>query len=517
MATTSQIRQLQTPDNLVDVYPLTLEDAVFDGNGVQLSTKIHDLENRPLWNPKGTCTFANLPALSTAQVGDMWNISDQFTTTSDFREGAGIVVPAGSNVYKTTDGKWDILTGSAVVGVKGNAEQNYRAGDVNITLQNLGYDVENDLLATVPGYVLDARQGRVISGSILSVSGRVDQTLSDIAPVEPNATSTRAYTVGKYLVYNNRLYKVIQAIAIGDALTVGTNIEETKVVNEMGSGGSSGGGHTILNTSGTAMAQRSNLQFEGFEVSDNANDNKTVVKNSDVSEATLTYTSKDIAANTTAKTNTTTNQPSTVAQMASGETVANLFGKVSAFFASVRKLWNTVGTTAVSSDKTLTELANILVPIGVILPLMGKSAPTGYLNCDGKTYNISAYPALANYFNAQFGSKNYFGGNGTTTFAVPNLQGEFLRGAGTNGHTNQGNGGSVGVHQDGTVIKNFWATDALYCTKDETYGVTNPDSLISNPTSKIKYIETNESTSNATNYTSRPTNTSVLYIIKAFA
>lgn len=40
MATTSQIRQLQTPDNLVDVYPLTLEDAVFDDSGVQLPSKL---------------------------------------------------------------------------------------------------------------------------------------------------------------------------------------------------------------------------------------------------------------------------------------------------------------------------------------------------------------------------------------------------------------------------------------------------------------------------------------------
>lgn len=278
MATLSQIRQLQTPDNQIDVYPLTIEDAVFDGNGVQLSTKIHDLENRPLWNPKGTCTFANLPVLSTAQVGDMWNISDRFTTTSDFREGAGILVPAGSNVYKTSDGKWDILTGSAVVGVKGNAEQNYRAGNVNITLQNLGYDVENDLLATAPGYVLDARQGRVISGSILSISGRVDQTLSDIAPVEPSATSTRSYTVDKYLIYNDKFYKVIQAIAIGDALTVGTNIEETKVVNEMGSGGSGSGGHTILNNSGTAMAQRADLQFKNLGVSDDSTNDRTIVE-----------------------------------------------------------------------------------------------------------------------------------------------------------------------------------------------------------------------------------------------
>lgn len=34
------------------------------------------------------------------------------------------------------------------------------------------------------------------------------------------------------------------------------------------------------------------------------------------------------------------------------------------------------------------------VPIGVVLPLMGGNSPTGYLICDGTTYQISAYPEL---------------------------------------------------------------------------------------------------------------------------
>ena len=39
-------------------------------------------------------------------------------------------------------------------------------------------------------------------------------------------------------------------------------------------------------------------------------------------------------------------------------------------------------------------------------------------------------------------------GDGVTTFKVPNLLGEFLRGTGTNSYTNQGSGANVGVHQD---------------------------------------------------------------------
>lgn len=88
--------------------------------------------------PMGTVAFANLPTLLATTSGNMYNISDQFVTTSDFKEGAGNTIPAGANVYKTEDGKWDVLAGTPVTGVKGNAESRYRRGNVNITAENVG-------------------------------------------------------------------------------------------------------------------------------------------------------------------------------------------------------------------------------------------------------------------------------------------------------------------------------------------------------------------------------------------
>lgn len=88
--------------------------------------------------PKGTVTFANLPSVSLAETGDMYNVSDEFTTTTDFAEGAGNTIPLGSNVYKNSDGKWDVLAGSPVTGVKGSEETAYRRGNVNITKENIG-------------------------------------------------------------------------------------------------------------------------------------------------------------------------------------------------------------------------------------------------------------------------------------------------------------------------------------------------------------------------------------------
>lgn len=88
--------------------------------------------------PMGTVTFANLPSVLSASAGDMYNISDEFVTTSDFVEGAGHTEPAGSNVYKTESGKWDVLAGSPVTGVKGEKDKVFGRGNVNITCASIG-------------------------------------------------------------------------------------------------------------------------------------------------------------------------------------------------------------------------------------------------------------------------------------------------------------------------------------------------------------------------------------------
>ena len=101
--------------------------------------------------PMGTVEFSKLPLLEQVSEGDMYNISDQFTTTSEFKEGEGRVVPAGSNIYKTFDGYWDVLAGSPVTGVKGSSETAYRTGNVDITPANIGLgNVDNTSDADKP-------------------------------------------------------------------------------------------------------------------------------------------------------------------------------------------------------------------------------------------------------------------------------------------------------------------------------------------------------------------------------
>lgn len=155
-----------------------------------------------------------------------------------------------------------------------------------------------------------------------------------------------------------------------------------------------------------------------------------------------------------------------------------------------------------------------VTPTGTIIAQMGNSAPAGYINCDGATYNISEYKQLAEYIKNQFGSYNYFGGDGTSTFAVPDLRGEFLRGTGNNSHTNQGNGANVGNHQDATLqaaIESGTSSNAWMPKGGVT--VNNADKKIG--ISGYRALSgTQISDSSASMYTSRPTNTSVLYCIK---
>lgn len=86
--------------------------------------------------PMGTVAFADLPA--SPGIGYMYNISSDFTTDSRFVEGAGIFYRAGANIYWTKDGKWDVLVGTQVTGVKGDAESEYRVNNVNISKGNIG-------------------------------------------------------------------------------------------------------------------------------------------------------------------------------------------------------------------------------------------------------------------------------------------------------------------------------------------------------------------------------------------
>ena len=67
-----------------------------------------------VYKPAGSTTFAELPAPSPNVLGNVYNVTDAFTTTDQFVEGAGKSYPAGTNVAVVLVGeeyKYDVLSG----------------------------------------------------------------------------------------------------------------------------------------------------------------------------------------------------------------------------------------------------------------------------------------------------------------------------------------------------------------------------------------------------------------------
>ena len=180
------------------------------------------------------------------------------------------------------------------------------------------------------------------------------------------------------------------------------------------------------------------------------------------------------------------------------------------------------------------------VPAGTILPFAGPVAniPVGYLACDGSEHNISNYPAL---FDA---IETSWGGNGSSTFRVPDLRGQFLRGldqgsgndpdAGSRTAKNGGNSGdNVGSFQ-GDQFKSHNHTmnsagnhshryNDYYYSENRDGGGSELGSNSSDNDNRL-HQKTGRTTSSAGAHThtinnrggneTRPTNAAVFYIIK---
>ena len=140
--------------------------------------------------------------------------------------------------------------------------------------------------------------------------------------------------------------------------------------------------------------------------------------------------------------------------------------------------------------------------------------------CDGTKYSASAYPNLYDALK-DLDHTCWKEAHWETEFTVPDLRGEFLRGTGTNSHSNQGSGAAVGTHQDGTnmpyIAANGPAYDLIW-SKASYKEPSNCDSLSGLGTSGRPWIHGNYDSNTSVYmrewFTSRPTNTSVLYLIK---
>lgn len=156
------------------------------------------------------------------------------------------------------------------------------------------------------------------------------------------------------------------------------------------------------------------------------------------------------------------------------------------------------------------------VPIGTIISYMGgTSAPKDYLICDGSEYSTDEYSDLAIFFEKQFGTKYYFGGNNDTLFCVPDMRNLFLRGF--HGESSEHLSGDIGIRQDGT--QHIYQSSGSHFVSSKTDIINGSaldmDSTIGSITSYWRAITSYDSAEHPIYYTSRPVNMAVLYCIKA--
>lgn len=119
--------------------------------------------------PKGSIAFASLPALSASVCNFMYNITDKFTTTEDFVEGAGKKYPAGTNV--------------AIVNVADSGEAVYKYDAMPGVIDTSGF-MEKIASGSAGKLVKSTEGGGVelteidasdVQTAIQSVSGKIDK------------------------------------------------------------------------------------------------------------------------------------------------------------------------------------------------------------------------------------------------------------------------------------------------------------------------------------------------------
>jgi microcystin-dependent protein len=81
------------------------------------------------------------------------------------------------------------------------------------------------------------------------------------------------------------------------------------------------------------------------------------------------------------------------------------------------------GASTAAGARTNLGLDSLVVPSGAVMSFAMNAAPTGWLECDGAAVSRTTYSALFTAIGTTFGT-----GDGSTTFNLPNLRGEFVRG-----------------------------------------------------------------------------------------
>ena len=206
----------------------------------------------------------------------------------------------------------------------------------------------------------------------------------------------------------------------------------------------------------------------------------------------------ELADNTETQTGTDTTRAVTPASLASRTATNARAGIVE--LADNTETQTGTDTTRAVTPASLASAASLFVPPGAVLPFAMNVVPSGWLAANGAAVSRTTYAALFAAIGTLYGV-----GNGSTTFALPDLRGYFVRGSGTN--------------SDGTASGTFGAKQADDL-KSHTHSYLAPNinqkhDLGTGQTHVGGGLASNTgATPAATSIETRPKNIALLYCIK---
>jgi microcystin-dependent protein len=158
------------------------------------------------------------------------------------------------------------------------------------------------------------------------------------------------------------------------------------------------------------------------------------------------------------------------------------------------------GNVSIAGSLTVAGLPASFVPSGAVMSFAMNSAPTGWLKCDGTLINRTTYAVLFSAIGTLYGA-----GDGSTTFKLPDLRGEFIRGFDDGKGTDSGR--TIGSFQTDELKSH----NHNILTAGATQGITSAISYVGN------YYQNNVDSTiivNTGSVETRPRNIAMLYCIK---
>ena len=156
----------------------------------------------------------------------------------------GIPLPLGSDLttpmdYNTAAEAVD----EALFEAQGDAATANENAANAVETANAVSEALDTLSSTVGGHT---SQISALSARMTNAENEIDDVRSDLEDMivafnEPTATSTHAYAIGDYFIYNDVLYKATAAISVGETIVPNTNCSATNVMTEVATGGGGGG------------------------------------------------------------------------------------------------------------------------------------------------------------------------------------------------------------------------------------------------------------------------------------